>query len=308
MSELQCFSTGPDAGPAIGAGTPFFEDAALASLQSRAMSYLRAGVPVHFRGPAGTGKTTLALRIAARLGRPVTFITGDEWMTRADLVGREVGEVENAVHDTYVARVRRTERRVSAVWEDAPLARAMGEGHTLVYDEFTRASPAANAMLLSALEERVLAFTDPVAGRDLLAADPEFRVILTSNPGDYAGVNAAPDALIDRVVTFRLDRVSMETEAGAVAAATGLDAVEAAHLVGMVRNLRAGASGTAALSMRTSMLIARLLAAAGLRADPANPAFLQICTDVLGSRLGLGSADLASRITEAALPSGRKVA
>ena len=61
-------------------------------------------------------------------------------------------------------------------------------------------------MLLSALEERVLAFTDPVAGRDLLAADPEFRVILTSNPGDYAGVNAAPDALIDRVVTFRLDR------------------------------------------------------------------------------------------------------
>lgn len=289
-------------------GTPFFEDAGLASLQSRAIAYLDAGVPVHFSGPAGTGKTTLALRIAARLARPVTFIAGDEWMTRADLVGREVGQVENAVHDTYVARVRRTERRVRPSWEDAPLARAMREGHTLVYDEFTRASPAANATLLSALEERVLAFTDPVAGSDLLTADPEFRIILTSNPSDYAGVNAAPDALIDRVVTFRLDRVSMETEAGAVAAATGLDSDEAARLVELVRNLRSGAPGTAALSMRTSMLIARLLAASGLRADPANPAFLQICADVLGSRLGLGAADLAGRITEAAIPSGRKVA
>lgn len=295
-------------GLTIRAGAPFYEDAGLVSLQSRAIAYLDAGVPVHFSGPAGTGKTTLALRIASRIGRPVTFIAGDDWMTRADLVGREVGQVENAVSDNYVARVRRTEKRVRIDWKDAPLARAMAEGHTLVYDEFTRASSAANATMLSALEERVLAFTDPVAGRDLLTADPEFRVILTSNPGDYAGVNAAPDALIDRVVTFRLDRVSMETEAGAVSVATGLDPAAAERLVSLVRNLREGAPGTAALSMRTSMLIARLLAAAGQVPDPSNPAFLQICADVLGSRLGLGPADLARRIAEAAPPAGRKVA
>lgn len=304
MSDPDNATTGPATLPE----RAFFEDAALASLQSRAIAYLDAGVPVHFAGPAGTGKTTLALRIAGRLGRPVTFLTGDDWMTRADLVGREVGQTESVVHDAYVARVRRTERRVRPDWKDAPLSRAMAEGHTLVYDEFTRATPAANATLLTALEERVLAFADPRAGRDLLQAAPEFRVILTSNPADYSGVNVAPDALIDRLVTFRLDKVAMETEAGAVAAATGLGADEAEHLVALVRNLRAGAPGTASLSMRTSMLIARLLAAAGLGPDPSNPAFLQICADVLGSRLGLGPADLARRITDAAVPPKRKVA
>ena len=38
-------------------------------IADRALAYLDAGYPVHFAGAAGTGKTTLALHIAAKLGQ-----------------------------------------------------------------------------------------------------------------------------------------------------------------------------------------------------------------------------------------------
>src|SRR6516164_6210933 len=47
------------------------------TITRRALAYLNAGFSVHFRGPAGTGKTTLALEVAALLNRPTVMITGD---------------------------------------------------------------------------------------------------------------------------------------------------------------------------------------------------------------------------------------
>jgi len=45
-------------------------------LAERALAYLEVGYAVHFAGAAGTGKTTLAFHVAAKLGRPVTLIHG----------------------------------------------------------------------------------------------------------------------------------------------------------------------------------------------------------------------------------------
>ena len=42
-------------------------------------------------GPAGTGKTTLALHLAAQLGQPVTLIHGDDEFGSSDLVGNDHG-------------------------------------------------------------------------------------------------------------------------------------------------------------------------------------------------------------------------
>ncbi|NQZ79152.1 MAG: gas vesicle protein GvpN, partial [Ekhidna sp.] len=58
----------------------FVETSYIADLTERAMSYLKAGFPVHFRGPAGTGKSTLAKHLAGKIGRPITLIHGDEEM------------------------------------------------------------------------------------------------------------------------------------------------------------------------------------------------------------------------------------
>ncbi len=46
----------------------FVETPAVRSLTERAHAYLCAGYPIHFSGPAGTGKTTLAMHVAAQLG------------------------------------------------------------------------------------------------------------------------------------------------------------------------------------------------------------------------------------------------
>jgi gas vesicle protein GvpN len=275
--------------PRAGGASPgggFFEDDELGSLQSRALSYLSAGIAVHFQGPAGMGKTTLALRVAERMGRPVSFIAGDTWLTRADLVGREIGHSMRRVEDSYIASVRRVESQTRAEWQDAVLATAMADGHVLVYDEFTRASPETNAMLLSVLEEGVLVNPDPAASRRILKAHRDFRIVLTSNPEEYVGVNAAPDALMDRIVTFRLDSVTAATECGIVRAQTGLADEEAARLVRLVRTLRAEGLPGLPISLRTTLLIARIIRAQSVPADPEDPRFLQICADVLAGRVG----------------------
>ena len=69
------------------AGKEFVETPFVKGIVTRVLHYLKAGFPVHFRGISGTGKTTLALRVAELLGRPVLMVHGDEPLTTIDLVG-----------------------------------------------------------------------------------------------------------------------------------------------------------------------------------------------------------------------------
>ena len=178
----------PDAPPnprtGLDQGERFFEDDGIRNILSRAVDYARAGVCVHLCGTAGLGKTSLALRVGKELGRPVAFMTGNEWLSTDHFVGREIGSTTSTVVDKYVQSVRRTEKETRQDWRSSLLATAMKNGHTLIYDEFTRATPAANATLLSVIEEGVLVSTDPANPQSHLYAHPEFRIILTSNPHD----------------------------------------------------------------------------------------------------------------------------
>jgi len=279
----------------------YYEDSELHSLHSRAIAYLGAGVAVRFQGPAGTGKTAMALRVAHDLGRPVTFLTGHSRMTQEDLVGRTTGTRTSRLEDRYIASVRRSETRSRAAWQDGPLAAAMRLGRTLVYDEFTRAPPETNAVLLSVLEEGVLGIPHAERGQEILVAAPEFRIVLTSNPADYRGTSHAPDALLDRLVTFDLVGVSTQTEIGIVTAATGLAPDEARRIVGLLRTLREATPGEPeraqraerSVSMRTAMLIARLIVAQGVAADGRDPRFVQICADVLRGRIARADTEAA---------------
>lgn len=275
----------------------FFENDEIAGIIQRSLFYARAGVPIHFQGSAGRGKTALAMEIAHRLGRPVSVMTGNDWLDADDLIGREVGQSTRSVVDKYVQRVRRSEATLRHDWEHSLLAEAMLRGHVLVYDEFTRASAKSNGILLSVLEEGVLINTDRLADRAAIEAHPEFRVILTSNSSEYAGTNKAPDALLDRMITFPLTRYSMATEAGIVAARTGIVAGYAQRIVGLVRVLHEHAKAPGPCSMRAAILIAQI-AALRLKSAALSDALLaQITSDVFGGRgISLTPAQIAKHL------------
>lgn len=264
--------------------TDLFENGVLQSMESRALTYLRSGLPIHLRGPAGTGKTTLAIQIAARLDRPTILITGDGWFTAQNLIGRETGTKSKQVVDNYVHSVKKVQTEVSAVWSDDALTRAVSEGYTLVYDEFTRSPPQANNPLLAAFEERMLIVPGGARRERVVQAHPSFRAILTSNPEDYAGVAAPQDALIDRMITFDLDNHDRDTEVGIVSNRSRLDTARASRVVDLIRALRGSPFLKQSPSMRAAIMIARITVAEDLTVGAQDPRFLQLCLDVLESK------------------------
>ena len=277
----------------------YFETDEIASLVKRGLFYARAGVPVNFQGAAGIGKTAIALEIARRLGRKVSVMTGNDWLGSDDLIGKEVGQSTHSVVDKYVQRVRRSEASLRYDWEASLLAEAMREGHTLVYDEFTRSSAKANGILLSVLEEGVLITTDRLAGTPNIEAHPDFRIILTSNPHDYAGVNSAPDALLDRMLTFRLRRFTTATEAGIVACRTGLDPDMSRRIVTLVGALQAQIWPDTECSMRAGLMVAQIVSVRQRTASLSDALLAQIVADVLNGRgAALSTAEISRALSE----------
>ena len=262
----------------------FVETPYLMGISERVSAYIKAGFAVHLRGSSGTGKTSIAMHIAGKLGRPVVLLHGDEELSTTDLIGGRYGYKRRMVVDNFVQSVVKTEEDFVHRWVDSRLTIACKHGFTLIYDEFTRSRPEANNIFLSILQERVMDL--PVTGdRDegYIKVHPDFTAIFTSNPEEYAGVYRSQDALRDRMVTLDLDYFDEETETLITAKKSGLAPEEAKHIVVIMRKLRDSGICQCPPTVRGCIMIAKTLQVLNVSVDSRNPMFRQLCIDVLSS-------------------------
>lgn len=273
----------------------FVQTDSVKSLSRRALAYINSGYSVHFRGPAGTGKTTMAMHTAALLGRPVVMITGDEEMVTSHLVGAESGYNYRKVTDNYIHTVSKVEESSGRSWNDHRLTTACREGYTLIYDEFTRSRAEANNVLLSVLEEGILVLPAQNRGEPFIKVHPDFRVIFTSNPQEYAGVHDAQDALSDRIVTIDIGAADRGLEVSIASARSGLELAKTALIVDMVRAFRDTGEYDQTPTLRSCIIICRMVANEKLDPTIDDPYFVQICLDILGSKSTFGGKEHGKR-------------
>ena len=247
----------------------------------RALVYLNAGYPVHFAGPSGTGKTTLAFHLATQWGRPVTLLQGNEEFVSSDLTGKDVGYRKSSLVDNYIHSVLKTEEQMSRMWVDNRLTTACRNGDMLIYDEFNRSKAETNNILLSVLSEGILNLPGSRgAGEGYLDVHPSFRAIFTSNPEEYAGTHKTQDALMNRMITINVGLSDRETETEILHARSDLGLTESRYIVDVIRELH-GNDHETKHGLRAGIAIAKICKIQGFKPRFGDKLFHAICYDVL---------------------------
>lgn len=225
----------------------------------RAKDYVEAGFPVHFRGPSGTGKTTLAIHLAKLLGKPIEIIFGNFDFNMEDLIGGQFGLKRKTIIDNYIRSVIKTEEQIEKTWVDGRILNACINGYTLIYDEFTRTRPEINNLLLSILEEKIVEVPFSRKGGGTITVHPDFSVIFTSNTEEYVGVYKTQDALRDRMITIDLDYFDRDTEIKITIAHSGIIEQDAEFIVDLIKYIREALNTSFMPSIRYCIKIAKVL-------------------------------------------------
>lgn len=254
--------------------TAFFE-----KIISKTLKYMKAGFPVHFVGPSGIGKTSLALYIAKQFNRPVTIIRGHEELSNKELLGYHYGMIKKEVIDNFIHSVYKTEKEIKPIWSNGQLIDAVKNGHVVIYDEFSRSRPETNNIFLALLEERIL----PMYGKgkeSFIKCHPDFSMIFTSNPDEYAGTFHTQDALLDRLITISLEGCDKETEIEILKQKTEIHNQEAERIVKLVSKLRTYGKGFCP-SLRASLMIASIAQKTNIPINQEDINYQTLCLDVL---------------------------
>ena len=253
----------------------------------RASCYLESGYSVHLRGPAGVGKTTLALHLAHLRQQPIFLIIGDDEFKTSDLIGNKSGYTRKKLVDNYIHTVLKVEDELKHNWIDSRLTLACKEGFTLIYDEFNRSRPEVNNVLLSVLEEKMLVLPPSQNQSEYIQVHPQFRIILTSNSEEWTGVHATQDALLDRVVTIGMGQPDISTEQNIVIQKTGINPLKAEFIIKLVRSVRQKVDKEDLGSLRSALMISKVCHDHDIPLDGKNSNFSDLCADILVSRASL---------------------
>lgn len=276
----------------------FVSTPAIERVVARALRYLQSGFSVHLRGPAGTGKTTLALHLADLLARPLMLIYGDDEFKTSDLIGNQTGYTRKKVVDNYIHSVVKVEDELRQNWVDSRLTLACREGFTLVYDEFNRSRPEVNNVLLSALEEKLLVLPPSNNRSEYLRVNPHFRAILTSNPEEYCGVHETQDALMDRLITINIPEPDELTQQEILVQKTECDRASALLITRLVKSFRRKTGSEKTSGLRSCLMIAKVCQEHEIVVGGENPDFRDVCSDILLSRSALSLEDATKALWE----------
>lgn len=250
----------------------------------RALRYLQSGYSIHLKGPAGTGKTTLALHLADLLARPIMLLFGDDEFKTSDLIGNQSGYTRKKVVDNYIHSVVKVEDELRHNWIDSRLTLACREGFTMVYDEFNRSRPEVNNVLLSALEEKLLVLPPSNNRAEYIRVSPHFRAILTSNPEEYCGVHGTQDALQDRLITINMPEPDELAQQQILVQKVGIDGSAALQIVQLVKSFQSTVAPDMVSSLRPSLMIATICHDHGILPLAENADFRDVCSDILLAR------------------------
>lgn len=268
----------------------FVETEQVRKIKDKVKLWLNAGYPVHIIGPTGCGKTTLAMKVTEELGKPTVWLNGDEMMTTADLVGGYSQVESESVRDRYIHTVIKAKNIMKAGWVDNPLTIACKNGYIFVYNDFSRAKPEANNVLLSVFQEGVLELPTRFGEERYVKVHPEFRAIFTSNSVDYAGVHRPQDALLDRTVGIYMDLYDLDTEVEITEAHSGVSDGDARRIVEVIRNIREKLPDAEKPGTRACIMVAQGLKVLG----DGEKRLEELILDILATKVK-GPVDLAEK-------------
>ena len=187
---------------------------------------------IWLHGSTGTGKTTMAEQVAARIGFPVPRLNLDSNIERPDIVGGVEIAVEDGVPVTK--------------FKEGILTRAMQQPCMFVLDETDAGRPDVLFVIQRALEGKGLTVTED--GGRVVQQNPLFSFVATANSrgqgdekGWYAGVRPLNLAFLNRFGAFiEIDYLDREDEGRLLQQVyAGLDKDEVDNMTAFTEKVRA---------------------------------------------------------------------
>lgn len=177
-----------------------------------------AHLPVMLKGPTGCGKTRFVEHMAWRLGLPLVTVACHEDLTAGDLAGRWLLDAQGMR------------------WQDGPLALAARHGALCYLDELVEARSDATVLLHPLADTRQVLPLERCG--ELLHAHPDFRLVVSYNPGYQAAHKALKPSTRQRFTALTFDYPAPAVEAAIVAQEAGVDAALAERLVALGQRTR----------------------------------------------------------------------